>query len=70
MTQSENIVENDTIGWQLADWLIENKIVEQIFGPNLHVEVSAIFILKYTYEQSNSFLIIDFLEFYFIRIDN
>jgi hypothetical protein len=23
----------------LADWLIENKIVEYLFGPNLHVEV-------------------------------
>ena len=28
-----------SIGNQLANWLIENKIIEHIFGPNLHVEV-------------------------------
>lgn len=28
-----------SMGNQLANWLIQNKIVEHIFGPNLHVEV-------------------------------
>ena len=27
------------MGGQLANWLIQNKIVEHIFGPNLHVEL-------------------------------
>ena len=27
-------------GHQLANWLIESKIIEHIFGPNLHIEVS------------------------------
>ena len=25
---------------ELADWLINNNVVEHIFGPNLHIEVS------------------------------
>jgi len=29
----------DSSGSQLANWLIENKIIDHIFGPNLHVEV-------------------------------
>ena len=24
---------------ELADWFVKNKIVENLFGPNLHVEV-------------------------------
>jgi hypothetical protein len=24
---------------ELADWFVKNKIVEHLFGPNLHVEV-------------------------------
>ena len=24
---------------ELSQWLIENKLVEHLFGPNLHVEV-------------------------------
>ena len=27
----------------MAKWLLENKIVEQIFGPNLHIEVGNFF---------------------------
>jgi len=27
-------------GNELADWFVKNKIVEYLFGPNLHVEVS------------------------------
>ena len=30
------------VGHQLAQWLIDNKIIEHIFGPNLHVEVCTI----------------------------
>ena len=29
----------DSSGSQLANWLIDNKIIDHIFGPNLHVEV-------------------------------
>jgi hypothetical protein len=32
----ENSCQHD----ELADWFIDNKIVEYLFGPNLHVEVS------------------------------
>lgn len=27
------------MGEELGNWIIENKIIEHIFGPNLHVEV-------------------------------
>ena len=27
------------VGDQFSDWIIENEIVEKIFGPNIHVEV-------------------------------
>lgn len=30
----------DRFGDELAQWLLDNKIVEHIFGPNLHVEVT------------------------------
>ena len=30
------------VGHHLAQWLIDYKIIEHIFGPNLHVEVSDI----------------------------
>lgn len=29
-----------SIAKELADWLINNNVVEHIFGPNLHIEVS------------------------------
>lgn len=29
-----------SIAKELADWLIHNNVVEHIFGPNLHIEVS------------------------------
>ena len=32
-------MEVEQAGAALADWLIENKIIEHIFGPNLHIEV-------------------------------
>ena len=37
--QSDTTSDVETAGYQLADWLIENNIIEQIFGPNLHIEV-------------------------------
>ena len=30
---------NETNKIELADWFVENKIIEHLFGPNLHVEV-------------------------------
>ncbi|ESO01400.1 hypothetical protein HELRODRAFT_174957 [Helobdella robusta] len=39
LIQNESILANDSVVNQLADWLIENKIIEEIFGPNLHVEI-------------------------------
>ncbi len=37
---SDNMLEVEGIGQNLATWLTDNKIISQIFGPNLHVEVS------------------------------
>ena len=37
-------MEADSMGGQLGNWLIENKIIEHIFGPNLHVEVLFCFV--------------------------
>ena len=37
---NDSLMEADSIGNQLANWLIDSKIIEHIFGPNLHVEVS------------------------------
>ena len=28
------------VGIQLAQWILDSKLVEHIFGPNLHVEVN------------------------------
>ncbi|GIX80710.1 ubiquitin carboxyl-terminal hydrolase 34 [Caerostris darwini] len=39
LCHSESLVEAESIGNSLANWLIENKIIECIFGPNLHVEL-------------------------------
>ncbi|XP_055956902.1 ubiquitin carboxyl-terminal hydrolase 34 [Patella vulgata] len=39
---NETFMDAESVGNELAQWLIENKIVEHIFGPNLHVEVSRI----------------------------
>ncbi|XP_070576482.1 ubiquitin carboxyl-terminal hydrolase 34-like isoform X2 [Ptychodera flava] len=36
---NESLVDIDNVGAQLAQWLLEKKIVEHIFGPNLHVEI-------------------------------
>lgn len=37
--QSEGSIGGHTDGEELVDWILENKIIEHIFGPNLHVEV-------------------------------
>jgi hypothetical protein len=37
--QENNIDHNIENENELADWFIENKIIEYLFGPNLHVEV-------------------------------
>ncbi|CAL1294964.1 unnamed protein product [Larinioides sclopetarius] len=39
LCHSESLVEAESIGNALANWLIDNKITECIFGPNLHVEL-------------------------------
>ena len=39
MCNTESVVEVENVGLQLAEWILSNRIVEHIFGPNLHVEV-------------------------------
>ncbi|XP_053405325.1 ubiquitin carboxyl-terminal hydrolase 34-like isoform X2 [Mercenaria mercenaria] len=36
---NETLMDAEREGRQLADWLIDSKIIEHIFGPNLHVEL-------------------------------
>lgn len=36
---SETVAEVEMVGQRLSDWLIENKIINHLYGPNLHVEV-------------------------------
>ena len=38
-TGGDHIKESDESPAKMADWLIDNNIILQIFGPNLHVEV-------------------------------
>ena len=33
------LIEVESVGLELAAWILNNKIVEHIFGPSLHVEV-------------------------------
>jgi len=39
LLNSDNILDSDSLDQQLNLWLIENQIMEHMFGPNLHVEV-------------------------------
>ncbi len=39
MCNTESVVEVENVGLQLANWILNSKILEHIFGPNLHVEV-------------------------------
>lgn len=36
---SETVAEVEMVGQKLADWLMENRILSHLFGPNLHVEL-------------------------------
>lgn len=36
---SETVAEVEMVGQKLSDWLNENKIINHLFGPNLHVEL-------------------------------
>lgn len=40
LCNNENMIEVESIGQNLADWLIEVQIISHIFGPNLHIEVN------------------------------
>lgn len=40
MNNSNNL-NGDQVSNDLADWFVENKIIEYLFGPNLHVEVTS-----------------------------
>lgn len=39
LLNSEHIREPETLYQNLCGWLLNNQIIEHIFGPNLHVEV-------------------------------
>ncbi|KAL0270091.1 UNVERIFIED_CONTAM: hypothetical protein PYX00_007611 [Menopon gallinae] len=39
LCNNENMIEVESVGQSLADWLIQVQIISHIFGPNLHVEV-------------------------------
>ncbi|KAG1678108.1 Ubiquitin carboxyl-terminal hydrolase 34 [Nymphon striatum] len=39
LCNNDNYMDPDSIGSNLTAWLIQNKIIEHIFGPNLHVEI-------------------------------
>ena len=38
---NESLMDADRIVHHLSEWLMETKIIEHIFGPNLHIEVRA-----------------------------
>ena len=39
LLNSEHIVDSEHLDQQLNNWLMENQILQHMFGPNLHVEV-------------------------------
>ena len=39
MVNTESVVEVENVGLQLAGWILQYRIVEHLFGPNLHIEV-------------------------------
>jgi len=39
LCNAESLVEAEKMGDEVAEWVVSKKIVEHIFGPNLHVEV-------------------------------
>jgi ubiquitin carboxyl-terminal hydrolase 34 len=42
LINSEHINESENLDQQLNNWLMENQILQHMFGPNLHVEVSRV----------------------------
>lgn len=36
---SETVAEVEMVGQKLSDWLNDNKIINHLFGPNLHIEL-------------------------------
>ena len=44
LIHADGISDVEVFGYQLADWIIKNNVVEQIFGPNLHVEVCTVLV--------------------------
>ena len=40
LVNSEHILNTETLDHELCKWLLGNQIIQHIFGPNLHVEVS------------------------------
>jgi len=58
LIHADGISDVEVFGYQLADWIIKNNVVEQIFGPNLHVEVGIFALL---FSSSNQQIIISFL---------
>lgn len=39
LCNNENVADAESIGHNLAEWLVGVNIVSHVFGPNLHVEV-------------------------------
>ncbi|CAG7822666.1 unnamed protein product [Allacma fusca] len=39
LINSEHILNTENLDQELCKWLLENQIIQHIFGPNLHVEV-------------------------------
>ena len=39
LCHGDSVVEAESVGLRLSAWLLQNRVVEHLFGPNLHVEV-------------------------------
>ncbi|XP_076312719.1 ubiquitinyl hydrolase 1 puf isoform X2 [Tachypleus tridentatus] len=39
LCHNESLVDAESVGNALSNWLIDNKVIPHIFGPNLHVEI-------------------------------
>jgi len=39
LLNSNHVMDADTLDNHLCRWLLDNQIIQHIFGPNLHVEV-------------------------------
>lgn len=47
LCNGESATDVEVAGQRLATWLTFNNIIEHLFGPNLHVEVSVLEFVKY-----------------------